>query len=144
MCFDENPLTCKCEKEQKRKRKKKGDGGGGGGWGGGLRVSNFAHLLVVFKWHHSSEGVKTQFYLELEPSCSQAPLISSSFKINFKAVLFYNTSTPHLKKNLKKTLKKLNPLSSSLRVPVLKMFSVFEPRPSHRLHGLPLLLVIAG
>ena len=24
----------------------------------GLKVSNFALLLVVFKWHHGSEGVK--------------------------------------------------------------------------------------
>ena len=26
----------------------------------GLRVSNFALLLVVFKWHHGSEGVKAR------------------------------------------------------------------------------------
>ena len=25
-----------------------------------LRISNFAHLLVVFKWHHGSDGVNKQ------------------------------------------------------------------------------------
>ena len=46
MHFDENPFTCQCKKEKKEKRKK------------GLRVSNFALLLVVYKWHAGSERVK--------------------------------------------------------------------------------------
>ena len=28
----------------------------------GLRVSHFALLWVVFKWHHGSEGVKVKMY----------------------------------------------------------------------------------
>ena len=39
--FDENPFTYQVKRRQK-----------------GSRVSNFALLLVVFKWHHGSEGVK--------------------------------------------------------------------------------------
>ena len=39
--FDENPFTCQVKRRQK-----------------GSRVSNFALLLVIFKWHHGSEGVK--------------------------------------------------------------------------------------
>ena len=42
MHFDKNCFTYQLEK---RKQK-------------GLRVSNFALLLVAFKWHHGSEGVK--------------------------------------------------------------------------------------
>ena len=38
--FDDNPATSQCEKARK-----------------GLRVSNFALLLVVFSQHHDSEGV---------------------------------------------------------------------------------------
>ena len=38
---DESPFTCQCENEDK-----------------GFRVSNFALLLVGFKRHHGSEGVK--------------------------------------------------------------------------------------
>ena len=37
-----SPFTCQCEKENRK----------------ALRVSNLALLLVVFKWHHGSEGVK--------------------------------------------------------------------------------------
>ena len=40
MRFGENPFTCRCEKEK------------------GLRLSNSILLMVVFKRHHSSEGVK--------------------------------------------------------------------------------------
>ena len=43
-------------KKKKKKRKKSGWGGGGGG--GCLRVWKFVLLLVVFKRHHGSEGVK--------------------------------------------------------------------------------------
>ena len=42
--FDENAFTCQCEKKRKKRRC--------------LRVSNFILLLVVFKIHHGSEGVK--------------------------------------------------------------------------------------
>ena len=41
MRFDENPLTCQCEREDK-----------------GLMASGFELLLVVFKRHGGSEGVK--------------------------------------------------------------------------------------
>ena len=41
---DESPSTCQCDKKKKKKKK-------------GLKVSNFALLWVVFKWHHGSEGV---------------------------------------------------------------------------------------
>ena len=45
MCFDENSFPCQSKKKERKKKKKC------------LRVSNFAHLIVVFKWHHGSEGV---------------------------------------------------------------------------------------
>jgi len=41
MHFDENPFKCQCKKRRDK----------------GLRISCFALLLVVFKWHHGSEGV---------------------------------------------------------------------------------------
>ena len=41
MRFDENLFTCQCGREKK-----------------GLRVSNFALFMVIFKWHQGSEGVK--------------------------------------------------------------------------------------
>ena len=34
----------------------------------GLRVSNLALLLVVFKWYHGSEGVKNQLYSANTPN----------------------------------------------------------------------------
>ena len=42
----------------------------------GLSVSHFALLLVIFKWHHGSEGVKCSFGVlagvgELQHSPSQ-------------------------------------------------------------------------
>ena len=40
MCFNENPFSV-----QKIRQKQ-------------FRVSNFALFLVIFKWHHGSEGVK--------------------------------------------------------------------------------------
>ena len=46
MRLDENPFTCSQSGGEKRRSQK------------GLRVSDFALLSVVFKWHHGSEGVK--------------------------------------------------------------------------------------
>ena len=43
--FDENHFTCQCKKRKQNC----------------LKVSNFALLMVVFKWHHCSEGVKSPF-----------------------------------------------------------------------------------
>ena len=43
--FDENRFTCQCKKRKQNC----------------LKVSNFALLIVVFKWHHCSEGVKSPF-----------------------------------------------------------------------------------
>ena len=50
MHFDESLFTCQCEKENEQAEDR--------------RVSNFTLLvlLVVFKWHHCSEGVKTHFF----------------------------------------------------------------------------------
>ena len=56
MCFDENPFTCRCEKRRQK----------------GLRVSNVALLLVVFKWHHGSEGVKIDSFV-LRLDCTTLP-----------------------------------------------------------------------
>ena len=60
MHFDENPSTRQCEKEGKK----------------GLRVSDFALSLVVFKGHHGSEGVNV-FRCPVRPDggteCSRPP-----------------------------------------------------------------------
>ena len=45
MRFDENPFIRRCEKEKRRQKC--------------LWVSNLSLLLVVFKWHHCSEGDKS-------------------------------------------------------------------------------------
>ena len=44
----------------------------------GLKVSNFVLLLVVFKWHHGSEGVKfIQFKRAVTPICIASTSVSA-------------------------------------------------------------------
>ena len=57
-CFDENPFTCHCGKEKKKEKKK--------GW----RISNFALLLVVFKWHHESDRINQPQKGQVSPAVS--------------------------------------------------------------------------
>ena len=45
--FAGDRFTCQCEKEDQKKKKKS------------LRVSNFALLWIVFKWHHGMRGLST-------------------------------------------------------------------------------------
>ena len=51
MRFDDNPFTSLCEKERKRKKRLKG--------------FKFRTFVVVFKWHHGSEGVTLLYVSEI-------------------------------------------------------------------------------
>ena len=64
MRFDENPFTCRC---QKRRQK-------------GLRVSDLVLLLVIFKWHHGSKGVKNKIKNKKEGTFQKNELSALNFR----------------------------------------------------------------